>query len=249
MRKILLIILPFLMLSLISGCSPEKEEINVSCAASLRDVMEALITSFNEEDSNIAVTVNFASSGTIMNQIKEGAPIDVFVSAGRKEIDSLNEAGLARPDSITKIAGNELVLIVPSGGKKIKFNELPGDLEYIAIGEPEIVPAGRYAKEVFTSLGIWDEVEPRLVMGKDVRSVLAYVESGSAGAGVVYKTDAGISKDVEISDSAPAGSHEEIAYYAIIVKDSRHVKDAEAFISFLKSEKAKVIFKKFGFEV
>lgn len=249
MRKITFAALLLTILAILPGCSQRPEEINVSCAASLKDVIEEISAEFGEEYPEISLTVNYASSGTIVNQIKEGAPIDMFVSAGHKEIDILNEENLIDSGSIAQIAGNELVLIVGRGAKKLRFDELPGDIEYIAIGEPETVPAGRYAKEVFTSLGNWDEVEPRLVLAKDVRSVLAYVESGSAGAGVVYKTDAMVSDKAEISDTAPESSHEAISYYAATVKGSENKEGVREFMDFLKSEKAKAIFKKFGFEV
>lgn len=249
MRSIIIATLLFVILALMPGCTQKKEEINVSCAASLKDVIEEISTTFGEEYPDVNLMVNYASSGTIVNQIKEGAPIDVFVSAGRKEIDSLNKEDLIDSGSIAEIAGNELVLVVGKGKEKVRFDELPKDIEYIAIGEPETVPAGRYAKEAFINLGNWDKVQPQLVLAKDVRSVLAYVESGSAGAGAVYKTDAMISDKVEITDTAPESSHEKISYYAVIVKDSGNRNGAREFMDFLKSEKAKAIFKKFGFEV
>ncbi len=251
MKRFSLLILTLVILASMFGCGgpQEKSEINISCAASLKDVVGDIITAFGNEDPNVKVTVNYASSGTIVNQIKEGAPVDVFVSAGRKEIDSLNEDGLIDADSIAEVAGNQLVLVVGKGSEKVSFDKLPGDLQYIAIGEPDSVPAGRYAKEVFTNLGNWDKVQPKLVMGKDVRSVLAYVESGSAGAGAVYKTDAMISDKVEISDVAPESSHEKISYFSVIVKASENKDAAKKFIDFLQTDKAKDIFKKYGFEV
>lgn len=148
---------------------------------------------------------------------------------------------------------NELVLVVPKGFTGItEFADLTKeDINLIAIGDPESVPAGKYAQEAFTTLGIWEELETgkKLIMGKDVRQVLAYVENDEVQAGAVYRTDALISDKVEVAAVAPDDSHAPVIYPVAVMKDSSYSEEAKALVNFLAGDKAGEIFEKYGFKV
>ena len=240
MKKISILLLTFMILAFVFGCAPkEKEKINISCAVSMQDAMDEIITAFTDEDTNADVTAKYASSGDIIKQIEQGDPKDVLISAGRKGMDTLKKKGCIDEESISEVAGNRLVLIVGKRREMVNFEELPKDIRYTAIGDPE----------VFTNLGNWDDMKERMVYGKDVKQVLKYVENGSARAGVVYKTDAMVSDKVKISDVAPGDSYEKILYFSAIVKGSEEKKEAQAFTKFLHSSKARSIFEKYGFDM
>ncbi len=228
-------------------------EITVSAAASLTDVMEE-IKGLYEGKSNHTLAMNYGSSGALQQQIEEGAPADVFVSAAQKQMDTLQEKGLIDEGSRIDLLENAVVLIVPADGANNEditdFQSLAADsVVNLAIGEPEGVPAGRYAKEILISLELWEalEAEEKLVLAKDVRQVLTYVERGDVDAGIVYMTDALSSDQVKVVAPAPAGSHTPVTYPAAIIKDSAEQEAAEDFMAFLQSEEIATVFEKHGF--
>jgi molybdate transport system substrate-binding protein len=226
------------------------QELTISAAASLTDVMEDLKAHY-EEKSIHTLIMNYGSSGALQQQIEQGAPADVFISAAERQMNALQEQGLIYTDSRVDLLENDVVLIVPAkrADKGIRdFASLRGDaVRLLTIGDPESVPAGRYAKEALSSLGLWEALGQKLVLAKDVRQVLTYVETGNVDAGIVYKTDALTSTAVKVVDTAPAGSHAPVIYPAAIVANSGERQAAENFMAFLQSEKAKEIFVKHGF--
>jgi molybdate transport system substrate-binding protein len=144
---------------------------------------------------------------------------------------------------------NSVVLIVPEGNKAISgFQDLTKPaVKTVAIGEPQTVPAGKYAQEVLTHFGIYDQLKPKLVLAKDVRQVLTYIETGNADAGIVYATDAKISKKVAVVATAPENSHSSVVYPAAVIKNSTNPAASNAFLEFLAGEKARALFEKYGF--
>ncbi|MBS4162258.1 molybdate ABC transporter substrate-binding protein, partial [Klebsiella pneumoniae] len=141
----------------------------------------------------VSVKFNFGSSGALQQQIEQGAPADLFFSAAEDKFDRLVEKGLISKIDSVKLLENTLVLIVPKGkAQQVSgFEDLTkSGVEKLAIGTPESVPAGKYAKETLTNLHLWSKVQSKIVYGKDVRQVLSYIETGNADAGVVYRTDA-----------------------------------------------------------
>jgi molybdate transport system substrate-binding protein len=228
-------------------------EMTVSAAASLTDVMEE-IKGLYEGKSNHTLAMNYGSSGALQQQIEEGAPADIFISAAQKQMGTLQEKGLIDEGSRIDLLENAVVLIVPADGADNEdiadFQSLAADsVVNLAIGEPESVPAGRYAKEILTSLELWEalEAEEKLVLAKDVRQVLTYVERGDVDAGIVYMTDALSSEQVKVVAPAPAGSHTPVTYPAAIVKESAGQDAAEDFMAFLQSEEIATVFEKHGF--
>ena len=225
-------------------------ELMVSAAASLTDVLTALAADFNTTQPNVSVLLNFGSSGELQQQIESGAPADLFLSASSKQMDALKNEDLMDNISILNLLNNEVVLIVPAGSSAgiTSFPDTATDkVTTLAVGDPESVPAGQYAAEVFSFLGISDAVSAKTVLCKDVRQVLTYVETGEADAGIVYATDAYSSKGVAIAAQAPEGSHETIVYPAGIVKAATHREAAQAFLDYVTTPEAAAIFTSYGF--
>ncbi len=233
--------------------TPKKTvELLVSAAASLTDVMEELAEEYKAVEPEIDLTFTFGSSGALQAQIEEGAPVDVFMSAAQKQMDSLKTDGLMLDDTIKTLLENKVVLITPKDSelKISSFEELDDDtIKKIAVGDPGNVPVGQYTEEIFQSLELKDKVEPKLVLGNDVRAVLTWVENEEVDCGVVYATDAFTTDKVNIVTEAPEGSHKEVTYPAGVVKDSKHSEEAKTFLDFLSTEKAASIFEKYGFSM
>lgn len=245
-----------LLLSLaLSGCAGKSNdsgstEIIISAAASLKDSMGEIQTLYAEKKPEVKLTLNFGGSGTLQKQIEQGAPADLFISAGQSQVDALVEKNLMVKESVVNLLGNELVLVV--GADNTVVNSIQ-DLNHesvaqIGIGTPESVPAGKYAKEAFTSLKLWDTFLSKFVMAKDVSQVLNYVETGNAEAGVVYQSDAQGSKKVKVIETFPEDSHKAITYPAGIVSATKKKESAEEFLAFLQSPEAQKIFKNYGFK-
>lgn len=230
--------------------SAEKAELMISAAASLTDALNELKTSFETEHPNITLTYNFGSSGKLAQQIEQGAPTDLFLSASKKDMDKLQEKEQIVKDSRVDFAKNELVLIAGSNSTLAisSFEQIdPAKVQHFAIGEPESVPAGRYTKEVFENLKLWDKLKSKFVLGSDVRQVLTYVESGNADAGVVYSSDAVVAKNVKVLATAKPEWHKPIVYPGAVVAASKHQEEAKAFLAYLTSDKGKEVLKKYGF--
>ena len=201
---------------------------------------------------NVKVYCNFAGSSTLQRQIEKGAPADVFISASPNQMDALQQKGLIYEDSRRGILNNRLVLVAPVN-HSVSLTDvgmLPQDsIGRIAIGEPNSVPAGIYGREALAQLGVWDAVQPKLIPTADVRSTLAYVESGEVDVGVVYHTDAKISKKVEIIYEFPDSSHTPIVYPAAVLRNTGHKVLAQAFLEYLQTAEVTAIFEKYGFSV
>ena len=152
----------------------ESVTLNISAAASLQEAMEELETKFKEVDSNVKLEVNLGASGALQQQIEEGAPCDVFISAGQKQMTALEEKDLLLKDTNKTLLTNDLVLVTAEDTEIKDLEEIAtDDVSKIAIGDPESVPAGKYAKEVLDNTKLYDKVEKKLVLAKDVKEVLS----------------------------------------------------------------------------
>lgn len=225
------------------------ETLLISAAASLKNCFgDELIPLFEEKYPNIKVDATYDSSGKLQTQIEEGADVDVFMSAAMKQMNALDEKELMVKDSIIKLLENKIVLIVPKDNDKgIAVFEDIIKADTVAVGDPESVPAGQYAKEAFENLGLWDEVSAKSSLGTNVTEVLNWVSEGSADAGVVYSTDAASKENVIVVAEAPEGSVSPVIYPVGIVKSSTKQDAAKLFVEFLKSEEALIVFEKYGF--
>lgn len=223
--------------------------LTVSAAVSIEDALEEVKGVYTREKPHVALTFNFGASGTLQIQIEQGAPVDVFISAAPQPMDALAAKGLLLPATRANLLENRLVLIVPKDSSGFAgFSDLARDsVKLVAMGDPRSVPAGEYARQVLTSLGIYDQVKRKAVLATDVRQVLAYVETGSADAGIVYATDAQISSRVKVVATAPPGSHERVVYPVAVLKNSRHAAEAREFVRYLLGPEAGAVFRKYGF--
>jgi molybdate transport system substrate-binding protein len=221
----------------------------LAAAASLKNTFDnELIPLFEREYPNIKVDATYDSSGKLQAQIEEGADVDVFMSAALKQMKAIDEKGLIKEGSIVELLENRIVLILPkdSTADISSFEDIL-KAETIAVGDPESVPAGQYAKEVFENLGIWADVEAKASLGTNVTEVLSWVAEESADAGVVYATDAASNTNVKVAAEAPEGSVSKVIYPLGIVKGTTKLKAAQTFVDFLMSQEALAIFEKYGF--
>ncbi|MFD3158329.1 molybdate ABC transporter substrate-binding protein [Haloimpatiens sp. FM7330] len=251
-RKIFLGIFIIVALFGLIGCSSNKEtkEITISAAASLKEPIEEIKNVF-EKEKNIKLNINIGSSGALQKQIEQGAPVDVFISASKKQMNALKEKDLIDKNSEKDMFTNSLVLIVSNSYKKdIKsIDKLKGKDIKIAIGETSTVPAGQYAKEALQNLKYWNEFNNKFVYAKNVKAVLNYVEKGEAEAGIVYYTDAVNLKNSYVAYKVPQSSHKEIIYPSAILSQSKNKELSNEFIKYLNNKKCRDILKKYNFEV
>ena len=227
------------------------QEVNLAAAASLKNVFDdELIPMFEEKYPGVKVTPTYASSGDLQTQIENGLEADVFMSAANKQMNALADEGLVDNDTNLQFLENKVVLIVPadSDSNITSFEDLANVEGNIAIGDPESVPAGQYAEEILTNLGIYDQIESKFSLGTDVTAVLNQVAQGSAECGIVYATDAKSTDDVKVVCEAPEDALDTPVIYPIAqLKDSKNSEAAAEFMEFLQSQEAKDKFVEYGF--
>lgn len=240
---------------LLTGCSSstKKEdktiELNISAAASLKEAMADLEAAYTSKNPEVSFVINYGSSGSLQQQIEQGAPCDLFISAGEKQMTALEEEGLLLDGTNKDLVKNSLVLITSNDSEISSIDSLNSDaVSKIALGEPASVPAGKYADETLTSLAIKDSLNNKLVFAKDVKEVLAWTASGNADAGFVYLSDALSSDGVKIVETISEEYHSPITYPVAIIKDSDDIDAAKAFEDFLFTDEAQEIFEKYGYK-
>lgn len=228
-----------------------EQSILVAAAASLKNAYEdELIPMFEEQYPGVTVEGTYDSSGKLQTQIEEGLEADVFMSAATKQMKALDEEGMIASDTIVNLLENKIVLIVPAGSdSQIDSFEKIGDAASIALGDPESVPAGQYAKETLTNLNVWDSIQDKVSFGTNVTEVLNQVAAANADAGIVYATDAASMADqVTVVAEAPEGSLEKKVIYPVaVVKATTHEDAAKAFVDFLQTPDAIKVFESYGF--
>lgn len=233
-----------------SLATSEVTELTISAAASLTDALEEIRPLFEENHPNIQLTFNFGSSGALQQQIEQGAPVDLFLSAADKNMQALIDNNHILEGYSESLLTNQLVLVSAAGSEINITSEadlMKPEVKVVAIGIPESVPAGSYAKEALEGLGLYDELLPKVIQAKDVRQVLQYVETGNAEAGFVYKTDA-IHSKVSIIHTVDPELYTPIHYPIGITRESKHKEEAKEFYKFLKSDEAQTVFQKYGFK-
>ena len=231
--------------------SAQAESIRIFAAASTTNAVGDIIKAYTIETGKTVVP-SFASSSTLAKQIDQGAPADVYLSANPKWMDFIEGKNLVAPGTRTSLLGNRITLIQPGAGelsieisKEMDLAGILGD-DKLAMGDPDHVPAGIYGRKALESLGLWESVSPKAARAKDVRAALALVERAEAPLGIVYATDAAISKKIKVVALFPENTHPPIIYPACIIK-GKAGDDARAFFEFLKGPKAAEIFKAYGF--
>jgi molybdate transport system substrate-binding protein len=238
-----------LILSAAGSAASPTVQVTVSAAASLEDALTAIDIDFQQTHPEIRINPNFGASGTLQLQIEQGAPVDVFISAAPQQMDALAGKNLLLPGTRVDLLQNELVLIAPKDSKVVSgFSDLKRpDASVVAVGDPRSVPAGTYAQQVLSALGLYDSVKGKMTLATDVRQVLADVETGSAEAGLVYATDAAISSKVRVVADAPPGTHQPIVYPAAVLRTATNPDAARAYLTYLAGSPAREIFAKYGF--
>jgi len=249
MPKMKLNRLTLLVLALLASAGLQAAEISVFAAASLTDSLKEIAAGY-EKSSGDKITFNLGASSTLARQIEAGAPADIFFSADEAQMNGLAKLGLIDPATRKSRLGNSLVVVV-TADSTLQINSASdltnATVKQIALADPKAVPAGVYAKAWLTQQQLWPAIEPKVVPTENVRAALAAVESGNVEAGVVYKTDAGISKKVKVAYEVPAADAPDISYPMALVKDSKQPDAAKNFLNYLDSKEAGDIFKKFGF--
>lgn len=233
-----------------AGGESERVELVVSAAASLTDSLTELQALYAEERPGVRIAYNFGASGALQRQIEQGAPVDLFLSAGVPQMEALVAQGLVSGDRAEALLSNELVAVAKAATAETLTSPvrmLDDAVRVVAVGEPETVPAGTYAKAYLTAAGLWETLEPKLVFAKDVRQVLSYVETGNAEIGFVYRTDAATSTRVRIAFAADPALVPPITYPAAVLRSSASPEEAERFLAFLRGERAAAVFAKYGF--
>lgn len=239
-------------------------QLTVSAAASLTDVMKEIELLYEQKYPQTELIYNFASSGSLQRQIEQGAPVDIFISAASSKMDALEKQNLILTETRQDLLQNQMVLVSPEGNSKNNlkldnFEDLTDkQIKTIALGEPESVPAGKYAQEVLQSFKIADKVNSKAVYGKDVRQIINYVATGNVDAAIVYRTDAqnaDLAKGepfhdrVRVVATAPETSHSPVVYPIAVVSDSDRTIAANQLIEFLTTPEARAVFEEYGFVI
>jgi molybdate transport system substrate-binding protein len=240
------------MLAGVSTQGMAADKITVFAAASLTNALQDIATQYQKE-KNVEVVSSFASSSTLARQIEQGAPADLFISADQQWMDYAIDKKQMVEDTRYTLLGNELVLIAPKNSK-LGTVEISSKTDWtsllaggrLAVGDPDHVPAGLYAKEALQKLGAWTTLEPTMARANNVRSAMTLVEREEAPLGIVYGSDAVASEKVKVVGMFPEDSHKPVEYPMAIVKE-RQTPVVSAFYSYLKGPEAAAIFKKYGF--
>lgn len=238
------------LVAMASGTS-KAATVTVFAAASLTESLKEIAAAY-ERRTGDKIVFNLGASSFLARQIEEGAPADIFFSADDAKMDGLEKKGLIVQGTRQSRLSNLLVIVVAKD--KGAAIENPKDLattkvKRLALAEPRTVPAGIYAKEYLQKQDLWKAVERKVIPTENVRAALAAVEGGNAEAGIVYKTDAAISRKVKIAYEVPPGDNPPINYPMALVKESKQIDAAKSFLKHLDSEEAGRVFEKFGFIV
>lgn len=227
----------------------QADELVVSAAASLTNAFKELATQFEQQHPGTKVLTSFAASDVLLQQIVNGAPVDVFASADQKAMDKAEQAKAINPATRKNFVKNEVVLIVPADNpaKLAGLDDLDkAEVKRVAMGNPATVPVGRYTQAALEDSGHWAAVDERKILGQHVRQVLDYVSRGEVDAGFVFATDAAVVKD-KVELIATLKTREPVLYpIALVERAGRHDK-AQAFQDYVLSAQGQAVLQKFGF--
>jgi len=227
------------------------EPLRVAAAASLADSLKEIHENFTKA-TNVKVELNLGASSALARQIEAGAPTDVFISADLAKMKDLAGKGLVQSDTQEDQLSNSLVIVTSSDSTLniTSTKDLTGsNVSKIVTGDPKAVPVGVYAKEYLEKAGLWESLQSKVIAAENVRAALAAVESGNVEVGIVYKTDAAISRKVKIAYEIPQAEGPKITYPMAALKDSAQLDVAKKYLDFLDLPESKAIFEKFGFVV
>jgi molybdate transport system substrate-binding protein len=237
---------------LIGAGAAAAQPVTISAAISMKDAVSELGRGFSAGRPGVSVLYNWGSSGALQKQIEAGAPCDVFISAGMRQMDELEIRGLIVPGS-RRVFARSLLTVIKPADSRIDI-ERPTDLAErrvarIVIGNPKTVPAGQYAEESLRALGLWNRLQPKLILADNVRQALEYVARGEVDAGFVYTTDAARRGQAVKEAFRPAeGTYRPVVYPAAVVAGARQPTLAQAFVDLLVSREGQTALARYGFE-
>ena len=242
---------------------PAPVELVVFAAASMTESLTQIAEMYKTVAPNVTLTLNFDSSGTLQTQIEEGAEADIFISAGQKQMNELDASADAEKNPKAQdfvlqgtrfnLLTNTVVLIVPEGSDKgiASFDDVATDkVSLIALGNSD-VPVGQYAQDIFTYLGVWDQLnaDHKITFASNVKEVLSQVETAAVDCGVVYISDAVTGKGISVVANAPEGSHKPVNYPAAVLKSTKNEQAAKDFLAYLQSDECAKVFTDIGFQI
>lgn len=252
--KSVAIILGLFLLFVATGCqgttkNKEVTKLTISAAASMTDSLLEIKKRFEEVNPEIEIVYNFGGTGSLRKQIEQGAPVDLFFSASEADYEKLVDGGFVNQGKL--LFTNQLVIIKSKGVEVTSLNDWihTKNDKKIAIGTPEAVPAGTYAKEALESMNQWDPLYNQFVFAKDVTHILTLVKKGSADIGFVYQSDAFQEEEIDILEKIPSNIHSPINYYVAILKGNKQQVKAEKFFDYVISKEGQSIFESFGFAI
>ncbi len=245
-------------ITLFTTTEPKTTTILVFAASSLKPVLTEITPLYTQANPTVTVNYRFGGSGSLSQQLLQGAQSDVFIGAATEHLTALNNDNLLISGTEASIAANRLALVVPTINH---FNDLTDppisdfidlakdEVQRVTIGNPRLVAAGKYAQEVLEKSGVWRQVEPKIALAQDARAILEAVETGDTDAGLMYLTDAQTSDLVEVVKVSPLDLHSPIIYPAAVLKSSGQPKIARDYVEFLQSKPAQKILEKYGFQM
>ncbi|WP_147153612.1 molybdate ABC transporter substrate-binding protein [Reyranella soli] len=241
-------------LSLLPGMAQAQSNVVIFAAASLKNALDEIATSWSKDTGKPAPKISYAASSALAKQMEQGAPADMFISADLDWMDYVQGKNLIKNDTRFNLLGNKIVIIAPKDSKianlALKGDDLAKALAggKLSMANVDAVPAGKYGKAALEKLGAWSPVKGSIAQAENVRAALLLVARGEAPLGIVYSTDAAAEPNVKIVATFPEDSHPPIIYPAALTKDSNNA-DAKAFLDLLRSGKARTAFEKQGFTV
>lgn len=246
-----------LCLLIITGCSQSTDnsdqniEISVSAAASMTESLLELKETFEADYPEIKITYNFGGSGTLRKQIEQGAPVDLFFSASKTDYEELEAADKVDQGSI--IFTNNLVMVSSNESGFNSFEDFYASDKKMAIGTPDAVPVGSYAKQALEKMDVWEELQGRLVLTKDVQQVVTYVTDGVVSAGMVYESDLNRLENIHVLETIDSSYHSPIEYFIASIQrgDSQSKEESDAvdlFYEYAQNETSMKVFESYGFE-
>ncbi len=226
-------------------------QLTISAAQSLKKPLTQLAKTYEAQHPGTTLTFNYGGSGQLAQQIQQGAPVDLFLSASAKDPTALQAKGLVEPGSYLPFLSNTLVVAVPKGNPA-GVRDLQGfadaGVKKWVTGNPASVPHGAYAQQSFEKLGIWDAVKPKAVFSENVAQTLTYIEQGSVDAGVLFQSEIGSSTAAQVVYTVPDDLHKPIVYVGVVIKGTKNAEAAKAFEAFVAGPDAVKVFEAYGFK-
>lgn len=257
-KKISAYFMAFILVFALAACGTEssglgsggKTSVNVFAASSMAETLNEIKVMYEEQHAGVEIVLTLDSSGTLKTQIEEGAPCDLFISAAQKQMEALEDSGLIAPETTINLLMNKCVLAVSEGNPADiqSFEDLGTDnLKLMVLGNGD-VPAGQYAEEILTNIGLWDKLnsEAKISFASSVKEVTAQISGAAADCGIIYGTDAAAAK-LEVVAEAPEGSCSPVIYPAALIKDAANPDEASAFLEYLKGPECSAVFEAAGF--